>query len=82
MRSILNRDQEHKRIKDLADIYALSWYSGVRIDELRNGLEAIVSKSQRQLLLKKINSSDFTKAAAATSVNLTEIRQVVSQIMS
>ncbi|PIU59259.1 hypothetical protein COS86_05185 [Candidatus Bathyarchaeota archaeon CG07_land_8_20_14_0_80_47_9] len=43
LNSVVNRDKEHKRIKDIADIYALLWFSGMPIAELKADLFRIYS---------------------------------------
>lgn len=41
LNSVTSRDKEHKRIKDIADIYALLWFSGLEITKLKEHLLTI-----------------------------------------
>ncbi len=46
LNSAPRRDKEHKLVKDIADIYALLWYSNISLPELKNQLFSICSKEK------------------------------------
>lgn len=48
LNSVIARDREHKRIKDIADIYALLWYSDVKITQLKDDLFSIYQKKKQE----------------------------------
>jgi len=38
LNSVIGRDKEHKRLKDIADIFALLWFSDVEILDIKSNL--------------------------------------------
>lgn len=80
LRSVLNRDKVHKRIKDLADIYAVAWHSGVNLRTLRGQIDPIVDQDERKSILSKLTISDINQAALATGVDSREIRSVLDEL--
>jgi hypothetical protein len=60
LRSVCNRTKDEKMIKDICDIYVLSWYSPRKFHQLKydihkliNGLEEISAKVRSEELFKK-----------------------------
>lgn len=80
LRSVLNRDKEHKRVKDVADIYALTWYSGLKLASLKEQLRRIVPKEETKNILEKLDMKDLQNAATATGVDKAEITRVLREL--
>jgi hypothetical protein len=64
LKSICNRTKDEKLIKDMCDIYALSWYSSKKFHQLKHdvhklieGLEEISAKVQSEELFKKTETA-------------------------
>ena len=75
--SVLKRQKDHKRTKDVADVYALIWYSGVKSTALRKKLSEILDVEVAAKVLSQLNDKDFGDAAAALGVTKDEISAVV-----
>ena len=81
-RSMLNRDKEHKMIKDLADIYALAWHSPTRLDSLKRQIEPIMNKEARKKVLMNVTPEHVDLFSRATGVDTSELKQVLAELMS
>ncbi len=55
IRSIPQRDKEHKRVKDVCDLHALLWYSS-EFDDMVEKVKKIVGKKDLKKLEDKIHS--------------------------
>src|SRR3989338_5007872 len=67
--SLHGRDKEHKKIKDICDIFALAWYSDLKLDEITP---------------RKMNISDdeFLKAATQLGHDKEEVKSVIGRVTS
>lgn len=66
--SVSNRDKEHKKIKDVCDIYALMSYSGVNIKKLRKDILTYLPQDKITGNLKKISEEDIKKVSIILGV--------------
>lgn len=73
--SLPGRDKEHKRIKDICDIFALTWYTDVNINEL--DLSKYTSPKSIKTCLNLIADDDLAKAAAQLGHDKDEIRRII-----
>jgi hypothetical protein len=80
LNSVLNRDKEHKRIKDIADIYALLWYSDTPLPELKNQLSAIHSEKQTKETVRTFSEENINEVSRAIGVNSKEISRVLMEL--
>lgn len=74
--SLPNRDMEHKKIKDICDIFALSWYSDINIEEIN--LAKYVSKKNLQKCLNSISDENFEKACTQIGHENRELKRVIN----
>jgi len=74
------RDKEHKLIKDITDIYALLWYSDIKLSQLREQLFAIISKEKLRKTVHNFSEEDISKAAATLGIASQEISRVLKEI--
>jgi len=76
--SVPNRDREHKKIKDICDIFALAWYSDIKIGEIN--LAKYASEKNLKKCLKSITDKDFEKAAAQIGHDKGELKRIIDII--
>lgn len=80
LNSVINRDQEHKRIKDIADIYVLLWYSDVKITELKDHLFSICPKEKARKTTRTFTREEIERVSTAIGVNTREITRVLAEL--
>lgn len=78
--SVMNRDKEHKRVKDVADIYALLWHSGLKIPALKVRLLQLVGADRLSSVVSDLNEQDFAAASTSVGVDKDEISRVISEL--
>ena len=76
--SMPNRDKNHKRIKDICDIFALLWYTELKPEELN--MEKYVSKKNIIKAVQTIDNQDYEKVAAQLGHSADDIKRVISLI--
>ena len=76
------RDKEHKLTKDIADIYALLWYSDTKLSQLKEQLFAILSKEKVRKTVQNFSNEDMSKAAATLGIDSQEVSRVLKEITS
>lgn len=74
------RDKENKLIKDIADIYALLWYSDTKLTQIREQLFSIIPKEQVTKTTKKFSKESIERVATVLGASMQEIRRVLSEI--
>ena len=79
--SVLKRQKDHKRIKDVADIYALIWHSGTRTPVLRDELSHILDEEQIKDVLSQLTEQDYEVAANALGVKKDELSMVIESFL-
>ncbi len=77
--SLPNRDKDHKRIKDICDIFALLWYTDIGLEKVNLGDYA--SKKAIRKVVQTINNQDYEKAAAQIGHSADEIKRVISLLL-
>jgi len=80
LNSALTRDKEHKRIKDIADIYALLWYSDTDLPELKNRLLSIHPKEETNKTMHILTEEDLDKVSKTIGVTTKEISRVLAEL--
>lgn len=78
--SVVNRDKEHKRTKDIADIYALLWFSGVKITQLEADLFSIYSEEKARKTVRGFTREEVKAVSDVLGVNSGEIARVLSEL--
>ncbi|MBI3052383.1 hypothetical protein HYY74_08090 [Candidatus Woesearchaeota archaeon] len=72
--SLPQRDKEHKRVKDVCDIFALEWYGGV--NPKNASLDKYLPKSSFANCKKMLADYDFSRAAAQLGHEKEELTRV------
>ena len=80
LNSVINREKEHKRIKDIADIYALLWFSDMKITELKANLLSIYPEEKARETVRSFTPEDITRVSAAIGVTTREISRVLAEL--
>lgn len=69
IKALPGRNKGHKRHKDIADIYALFWYSGVPPEVLESDLLRHVSSKNINVALSDITEEEYEKTAEALGIS-------------
>jgi hypothetical protein len=80
LNSVINRDQEHKRIKDIADIYAILWFSDMKITELKDHLFSIYPEKKATKTVRSFSKEEISRVSTAIGVNAREISRVFAEL--
>lgn len=78
--SLPGRDKEHKRIKDLGDIFALAWYTDIELHTA--DVQRFVSKANMKKCLRTITRGDCGKAGLQIGHTTEEIQRVIENLLS
>lgn len=79
--SLPRRPIDHKKWKDIADIYALMWYSGSKLEKMKSGVLKFLSQKDIEKTFSKIEDSDYKTAAEAIGVELDEMKNVINSFI-
>ena len=77
LNALKHRDKEHKKIKDLCDIFALLWYSKEKPRELKKKIIQFVSAEKIHASVSTINEDDYQKASLQLNHSVEEIQRVI-----
>jgi len=75
--SVLNRNKEDKRIKDIADIYSLMWYSDTKFPTLKQSVQSICGTEKIALTISKFTDYDYSAVSKAIGIGKDEISRVI-----
>lgn len=78
--SVLNRNKEHKGIKDIADIYALVWYSGTEFADLKYDVQKICGIQKISTTVSAFTNTDYGAVSRAIGVGKDEVSRVIAEI--
>jgi len=79
--SLKNRDKEHKKIKDICDIFALLWYSNEKIGNLMLRVPKFLLQKEIRKSLSTIKDEDLKKASEQLDHTTDEIRRVIFMLV-
>jgi len=77
LNALKHRDKEHKKIKDMCDIFALLWYSEEKPQELKKKIVQFVSVDKIHASTSIINEDDYQKASQQLNHSVEEIQRVI-----
>ena len=80
LNSAPNRDKENKRIKDIADIYALLWHSDIALPQLKNQLLSVYPEEKARKTIQNFTEKDITKVSTAIGITSQEISRVLTEL--
>ncbi len=79
--SLPRRTKDHKKWKDIADIYSLMWYSGIKLDQLKSGVLSLLSQKDVRKAFSQIEDSDYEEASNAIGVSIDEMKNVINSFI-
>ena len=82
IKSAPQRDKEHKRIKDIADIYALSWYSEENIATMKAALTAILSPQETRTIIESFTREDLNAVSSILGTETVQVQRVLRELKS
>ena len=82
LNSVGARTRDHKRLKDIADIYALAWFSGEGLDDLKEELGPWVSPELTEGVVGSFSRDDVYAVSGMIGVDASTIRMVLSELRS
>ncbi len=75
--SLPKRTKDHKKWKDIADIYALIWHSGKKPAALKSRVLSLLSQKDVRKAFSQVEDADYQEASTAIGVESAEIKNVV-----
>lgn len=76
LNSVVNRDKEHKRLKDIADIFALLWFTDVDISEIKSRFFQFSDKKDIKRTIDSISKKEIFAVSNIIGVGPDEIERV------
>lgn len=80
LNSVTSSDREHKRIKDIADIYALLWFSDIKITQLKSDLFHIYPEEKARKTVRNFKKEETARVSTALGVSTHEITRVLAEL--
>lgn len=80
IKSVPNRTKDDKRIKDIADIYALSWYSGIDFSELKKKVQKIIDVTTISSVVSGFTKDEYEMVSNAIGIGPEEISRVIIEL--
>jgi len=80
IKSVSQRDKKHKRVKDIADIYALSWYSDEKLTSLRTSLASIITLQETKAVVESFTKDDLAAISNALDIEAHQIQRVLNEL--
>ena len=78
--SLPDRDKEHKKIKDICDMFALLWYSDIDIKQIKKEICKFIPEKNIKNCLANITKEDLQKASPQISHSTEEIQRVIDML--
>lgn len=78
--SVPNRTKDDKKLKDISDIYAISWYSSTKFVNLKQELYSFYSKKRAQKVVSSITDSQYSQVSEFLNIPKEEIMTVMSNL--
>jgi len=82
LRSAIKRGKEHKRIKDIADIVALSWYSDEKLSALKRDLATVVPEQETRSIVESFTREDLEKTSSVLGMPREQIESILNELKS
>ena len=75
------RDMEHKKLKDICDIFALLWYSKENPEKLKEKLNYFIPSNNVKKIISTITKNNYQKASQQLNHSLEEIKRVIDLLI-
>lgn len=80
LNSVSSRDKEHKRIKDIIDIYGLLWYSDEKFETVKKKLLSVVKQEKVSSVVSSIREEELVTVARNLGVEKSEVSAVMAEL--
>lgn len=80
LNSVISRDKEHKRLKDIADIFALLWFSDAEISEIKLNLLEFSDRGSIKRIIGSISKQEIMNVASITGFSREEVERILFEI--
>lgn len=80
LNSVPTRNKEYKRIKDIADIYALLWFSNMKIAQLTADLFFIYPEEKARKTIRSFKKAEISRVSTAIGASIDEITRVLAEL--
>ena len=81
LNSVIGRDKEHKRLKDIADIFALLWFSDTEISEIKSNLHEFYDTGNIKKTIDSISRQEILNVASITGFSEGEVERILLEIV-
>jgi len=81
LNSVISRAQDHKKLKDLADIYSLTWYSGPIITDMKTDLERLIPNKKQYQVLRNVKENEYEEVGRVLGVDQSEVKRVFRELV-
>lgn len=81
LNSVISRTQDHKKLKDLADIYSLAWHSGLSIAEMKASLRRLIPNIKQHPVLRRVKKNEYEEVSRVLGIEQREIRRVFRELV-
>lgn len=82
IKALKQRDKEHKKRKDICDIFALLWYSTEKPQDLKEKVSCFIPLTKVFSSLSTITQSDYQKASQQVNHSAEEMKRVIGILSS
>jgi hypothetical protein len=80
LNSVQIRNKEHKRVKDISDIYTLLWYTNQDLKILKKKLFELYPENEVREIIQTFRKEDIARVSDAIGVSETEIERVFAEL--
>jgi hypothetical protein len=80
LNSVIGRDKEHKRLKDIADIFALLWFSDVEILDIKSNLLEFYDRGNIKRIIGSISKQEIMNVASIIGFSWEEVERILLEI--
>ena len=80
LNSVITRDKEHKRLKDITDIFALLWFTDVEISEIRSNLFEFCDRKEIKRTINSISRQEILAVSSIIGFGEDEITRILLEI--
>ena len=80
LNSFPERDKDHKRIKDISDLFALLFYSGETLSSIKDLLFTFYEKTKAKAVVENITDEDISSVASVLGFDFIEIKRVLLEL--
>ena len=78
---VLQRTKDHKRIKDIADIYALIWYTDTNMKHLQKSVASLITQGKINKVLSSFRDNDLKCVSKEIGVDVDQIKSVFNNFI-